>query len=167
MVKTKNQRRKEALSNKSAVETLRFQTQWGMKQLGQGEDSMLCKLANVETDFIAELGLTQDLLSIKTLVDGVKVHLNAMPTTEAGDFVKSPTAIALGIASVDDIQRIDAPLTWSEILDRKLMKIFYPEEKRNAVVEWAKANGFNTSTYLARPIVKFKNIYVIIERTRE
>lgn len=57
-------------------------------------------------DFIAELELAQDMLAIKSLVDGVKLSFVATPTPEKGDFVKSPTAVALGIASVEDINNI-------------------------------------------------------------
>lgn len=33
-----------------------------------------------------------------------------------------------------------------------------------AFVEWAKMNGYNTSTYLGQPIVKFTKLYIRIER---
>ena len=46
------------------------------------------------------------MLAIKSLVDGVKLSFVATPTPEKGDFVKSPTAVALGIASVEDINNI-------------------------------------------------------------
>lgn len=49
-------------------------------------------------------------------------------------------------------------------LIKKILIIFYPDEKRNAVVEWAKMNGYNTSTYLGQPIVKFTKLYIRIER---
>ena len=38
-------------------------------------------------DFIAELELAQDMLAIKSLVDGVKLSFVATPTPEKGDFV--------------------------------------------------------------------------------
>lgn len=69
-------------------------------------------------DFIAELELAQDMLAIKSLVDGVKLSFVATPTPEKGDFVKSPTAVALGIASVEDINNIGIPLSWSEMVGR-------------------------------------------------
>lgn len=40
----------------SAVETLRFQAHWGLKQLGH-EDDMFRQLVEAEVDFIAELDL--------------------------------------------------------------------------------------------------------------
>ena len=165
MTKKKNQKKAEAHAKKSAVETLRFQAHWGLKQLGH-EDDMFNQLIDAEVDFIAELELAQELLAIKSLVDGVKQFFVVTPTPEKGDFVKSPTAVALGIASVEDINNIGIPLTWSDMIAQKLLTIYYPEEYRNQIIDWAKANGYNTSTYLGRPIVKFSKLYIIIERTR-
>ena len=53
-----------------------------------------------------------------------------------------------------------------EQIEKKLLTIYYPEKQRNKVVDWAKANGYSTSSYLGRPIVKFKQLYLIIERTK-
>lgn len=118
MTKKKNQKKAEAHAKKSAVETLRFQAHWGLKQLGH-EDDMFNQLIDAEVDFIAELELAQELLAIKSLVDGVKQSFVVTPTPEKGDFVKSPTAVALGIAQVEDINKIGLPLTWSEMIEQK------------------------------------------------
>ena len=165
MTKIKNQKKAEAHAKKSAVETLRFQAHWGLKQLGH-EDDMFNQLIDAEVDFIAELELAQELLAIKSLVDGVKRSFVVTPTPEKGDFVKSPTAVALEIAQVEDINKIGLPLTWSEMIEQKILTIYYPEEYRNQIVDWAKTNGYNISTYLGRPIVKFSKLYIIIDRTR-
>ena len=119
-----------------------------------------------ELDVIVELELAQDLLAIKSLVDGVRRNLSAVPTKEQGDFAKSPTAIAIGIASINEFEEISMSPTWNELLKQKLLRIYYSDEVWNKVVDWAKANGYNTSTYLGRPIVKFGKVFVIIERTR-
>ena len=168
MAKKKNQKKAEsqAKAKKSAVEALRFQAHWGLKQLGNEDGNLFHKLVDAEVNFIAELDLAQDMLAIKSLIDGVKQSFKATPTLEKGDFVKSPTAVALGIASVEDINNIGIPLTWSEMIEQKLLTIYYPEECRNQIIEWAKTNGYNTSTYLGRPIVKFCKLYLVIERTR-
>lgn len=165
MAKKKNQKKAEAQAMKSAVESLRFQAHWGLKQLGYENGNMFHQLVNAEVDFIAELELVQDMLAIKLLVDGVKQFFEVSPTPEKGDFVKSPTAVALGIARVEEINNIGIPLTWSEMIEQKLLKIYYPEECRNQIIDWAKANGYNTSTNLGRPIVKFSKLYIIIDRT--
>lgn len=166
MAKKKNQKKAEVQAKKSAVETLRFQVHWGLKQLGHDDGNLFHQLADTEVNFIAELELAQELLAIKSLVDGVRQVFGMTPTPEKGDFVKSPTAVALGIAKIDDINNIGIPLTWSDMIAQKLLTIYYPEEHRNQIVDWAKANGYNTSTYLGRPIVKFSKLYINIDRTR-
>ena len=166
MAKKKNQKKAESQAKKSAVETLRFQTHWGLKKLGHEYGNLFHQFVDAEVDYIAELELAQDMLAIKSLVDGVKQAFGMTPTPEKGDFAKSPTAVAIGIAQVEDINNIGIPLTWSEMIEQKLLTIHYPEEYRNQIVDWAKANGYNTSTYLGRPIVKFSKLYIIIERTR-
>ena len=100
-------------------------------------------------------------------IDDVKKNLATTPTPEKGDLVKSPTAIALGIASVGDIEAMETPLIWKDMVDQKLLSIYYPGENRNDIVDWAKVNGYNTSTYLGRPILKLSKLFVMIERTRE
>ena len=72
MAYKKNPKKKDALSIKRAVESLRFQIDWGLKLLGAEKGDLFHQLAKVEVDFISELNLTQDILAIKSLVDGVK-----------------------------------------------------------------------------------------------
>ena len=165
MAKKKNQKKAEAQAKKSVVESLCFQALWGLKQRGC-EDDMFHKFVDTEVNFIAELELAQDMLAMKALVDDVKQAFGVTPTPEKGDLTKSPTAIALGIAYVEDMNNMGNPLSWSEMKEQKLVKIYYPEEYRNQIIDWAKANDYNTSTYLGRPIVKFCKLYISIERTR-
>ena len=57
MGKKKNQKKAEAQAKKSAVETLRFQAHWGLKQFGQPEGNRFHQLVDGELDIIAELEL--------------------------------------------------------------------------------------------------------------
>lgn len=166
MTKKKNQNRKQQIANKNAVESLRFQTHYGLKVKGYEEGNLFQQLADVEVDFISELGLTQDILDIKKMIDGVRANLHEEPTPMIGDFSTSICAIALKIASIHELDKMQLPVSWQEQFDKKILTIFYPDEKRNAVVEWAKMNGYNTSTYLGQPIVKFTKLYIRIERSR-
>ena len=166
MVYKKNPKKKDAFSIKRAVESLRFQTDWGLNLLGTKKGDLFHQLAEVEINLIAELNLTQDILAIKSLVDGVKQNFHIEPTPESGDFTHSVVALALGIASISHLNDISSPESWREQIEKKLLTIYYPEKLRNKVVDWAKANGYSTSSYLGRPIVKFKQLYLIIERTK-
>lgn len=74
-MKKKNQKRNDALKLRNAIETLYFQTNWGLKKLGGENGEKYCKLAKVEVDYLTELGLVQDILSIKVMVDGIRAPL--------------------------------------------------------------------------------------------
>ena len=166
MAKKKNQKKAEAQAKKSAVESLRFQAHWGLKQRGC-EDDMFHKLVDAEVEIIAELELAQDMLAIKALVDDVKQAFGVTSTPEKGNLTKSPTAVALGIAYVEDMNIMGNPLSWNEMKEQKLLKIYYPEEYRNQIINWAKQKGFNTSTYLGMPMIKFSHIFLVMDRTKE
>ena len=167
MAKKRKQNRKNGLSKKSAVESIRFQTHFGLKQIGHKDTDMFHWLADAEINVIAELDLTDDILGIKNLVEGVKRELNVEPALEKGDFCTSIVAIALGISKIPVLDDMQMPVVnWPDQINKKLLTLYYPEESRNAVAEWAKANDYNTSTYLGRPVVKFKQLFIIIERTR-
>lgn len=167
MTKKKDPKRKDANAKKAAVEALCFQTHWGLKKLGLPEGNLSHFLADMEICQIVELELVQELMSVTSFVKDVKQQLSVEPTPSIGDFSQSITAIALGIAHVNDIESINTPISWNDVIKKKLMTIFYNENKRNAVVSWAKENGYNTSTYLGKPIVKFQHIYLVIDRLRD
>lgn len=166
MKKQQKQRRKDALTEKSAVETLRFQTHWGLRNLGVADRTMLHDYADIELDTIIQAGLVNDLLTLKSLADGVRQNIQAEPTPDSGDFIQSCVAIALGIAKISDLDKLQVPeLTWKERIEKKMLKDYYPDRLCSTVIDWAKANGFNTSTYLGRPIVKLSKLYIVISRT--
>lgn len=167
MAKKRKQNRKNELSKKRAVESIRFQTHIGLKQIGRKDTDMFHWLADAEINVIAELDLTDDILGIKNFVESVRRALNVEPTPEKGDFCTSIVAIALGISQIPVLDDMKMPVVnWLDQINKKILTLYYPEESRNAVAEWAKANGYNTSTYLGRPVVKFKRLFIIIERTR-
>lgn len=167
MAKNKNQKRKDAISLKNAQENLRFQVQWGLKKLGVSEGEVIYKLAMVELEHIAELGLTQDLLNMKKLIDGVEQQFVASVTPDKAPFAQSIVCIALGIARLNDMACLGLPMNWADAIMQKMLPVHFSDSVRNDVVAWAKQNGFNTSTYLGKPIAKFSHIYLIIDRTIE
>ena len=167
MAKKRKQNRKNELSEKRAVESIRFQTHFGLKQIGHKDTDMFHRLADAEINVIEELDLIDDILVIKNLVEGVKRALNVEPALEKGDFCTSIVAIALGISKIPVLDDMKMPVVnWPDQINKKLLTLYYPEESRNAVSEWAKANDYNTSTYLGRPVIKFKQLFIIIARTR-
>ena len=164
MKKKKNQKRDDALKLKSAVETLTFQTGWGLKKLCNEDAEMYDELSKVEVGYITELGLVQDILSIKDLVDGIRSEFQVEPCIELGDFCNSLVTIALGISRIGSIKDMGLPTDWNKLIRKKILKIYYPEAVRNRIFEWATASDYNTSTYLGKPIVKFNKLFVLLER---
>lgn len=163
MNKNKNQKRKAALSQKSALTTLQFQAEWGLKQLNSRESVLQQQLSN-ELVLIEQLDLTQDLLAIQKFTIHVQQHVHVHPLSGQGDFTKSLVSIALGIVPVESISPDATFLSWSELTQKKMLSLYYSEETRNTVIGWASQNGYQTSTYLGTPIVKFNHIYLVIKK---
>lgn len=162
MAKSKDKKRKENLSKKEAVAALKFQTEWGFKQLVCNNGGILQMQMENELALIGQLDLCKDLLAIKTFVDAVQRRLQVQPVPDIGDFTKSLVAIALGISRVKVLTDDMTFLSWSELVQKKILSIYYMESIRNSVVEWAKQNGYHTSTYLGIPIVKFDRIFLLV-----
>lgn len=167
MAKSKDQKRKEYLLKKEAVTALKFQTEWGFKQLVSNNVGILQMQMENELVLIGQLDLCKDLLAIKTFVDAVQRRLQVQPVPDIGDFTKSLVAIALGISRVKVLTDDMTFLSWSELVQKKILSIYYMESIRNSVVEWAKQNGYHTSTYLGIPIVRFDRIFLLIRHKTE
>lgn len=163
MKKKNDPKRKATLMQKTAVETLEFQTTWGLKQLGA--DAALSECALAELASIKELGVTYDLLNMKRFAEGVRQALQTDAFVDMGELAKSVTCVALGISRVSDVQQLAvSQCSWDELLKQKLLTVYYPADVRNEVVAWAIENGFTTSTYLGQPIIKFSKIFLVIKR---
>ena len=161
-----HQKRNDTIKQKTMIESLIFQTNWGIKKINGSPEESITEIIKTELDCIVELNLVEDLLIIKKFVDDVKSAFNIKPVTERGDFCRSPVAIALGIGKVDDITKIRTPIAWHELLAKKLLSIYYPTDMRNSVVDYAKQNGYNVSTYLGKPIIKLNKVFLLLERAR-
>lgn len=166
MANKKDKMRKDALKKKVMIETLKFQARWGFKKLYGDPSPLWSILMDKELDIIVELDLQEDLLAIKGFVDDVRSALGAEPVEEFGDFRNSLVALSLGIGRLQDINTMSMPVEWHELIDRKLLSIYYPDDIRNEVAEHAKTIGYNTSTYLGQPIVKFKHFSLKLDRSR-
>ena len=160
------QKRNNAVKQKVIIESLVFQTNWGLKRLYEPPNDFIGTLVKTELDYIVELNLFEDLLMIKKFVDDVKSTFDIEPVAERGDFCRSPVAIALGIGKVEDITKIRTPIAWHELLAKKLLSIYYPTDKRNSIADYAKNNGYNTSTYFGKPIIKLNKVFLLLERVR-
>ena len=158
------QNRSNAIKQKALIESLIFQTNWGIKKIyGSPEDS-ITEMVKTELDCIVELNLFEDLLMIKKFVDDVKSAFSIEPVAERGDFCNSLVALALGIGRT--ITELNAPADWQGLVEKKILSIYYPNEMRNRIVDYAKQNAYNISTYLGKPIIKLNKIFVMLDRAK-
>ena len=160
------QKRSNTVKQKVIIESLLFQTNWGLKKLYEAPNDFIETLVKAELDYIVELNLFEDLLRLKIFIENVKSILGIEPVAEYGDFYRSLVALALGIGKVNDIEKVETPITWHELLEKKILSIYYPTDVRNSIVDYAKHNGYNVSTYLGKPVIKLSKIFVLLDRTK-
>ena len=166
-MKNKHQKKQSnTVKQKAMIDSLIFQTNWGIKKLYKTPSDLISTLVKVELDYIIELKLFEDLLLLKIFIENVKSTFGIEPVAEYGDFCRSPVALALGIGKVNDIEKVGIPIAWHELLEKKILHIYYPNDVRNSIVDYAKQNGYNVSTYLGKPMIKFSNLFLLIERAR-
>ena len=160
------QNRSNAIKQKALIESLIFQTNWGIKKIyGSPEDS-ITEIIKTELDCIVELNLVEDLLMIKKFVDDVKSAFSIEPVAERGDFCNSLVALALGIGRRNIITELNAPADWQGLAEKKILGIYYSNDIRNTIVDYAKQNAYNISTYLGKPIIKLNKIFVMLDRAK-
>lgn len=94
MANKKDKKRKDALKKKSTIEALKFQTRWGFEKQFGTPSSLYSVCLETELDYIIELDLQEELLSIKNFIDDVKTGLGVKPIPELGDFYHSLVAIS-------------------------------------------------------------------------
>ena len=161
-----HQKRNDTIKQKALIESLIFQTNWGIKKIyGSPEDS-ITEIIKTELDCIVELNLVEDLLIIKKFVDDVKSAFNIKPVAERGDFCNSCVAFALGIGGMNVITELNMPADWKRLAEKKILSIYYPNDVRNSIVDYAKQNGYNVSTYLGKPMIKLNKVFLLLERVR-
>ena len=160
------QNRSNAIKQKALIESLIFQTTWGIERIyGSPEDS-ITEMVKKELDYIVELNLFEDLLMIKKFVDDVKSAFSIEPVAERGDFCNSLVALALGIAHKNETTELSRPADWLKLAEKKILRIYYTNEIRNTIVDYAKQNAYNISTYLGKPIIKLSKIFVLLDRAK-
>ena len=166
-MKNKHQKKQnDTVEQKAMIDSLIFQTNWGIKKLYKAPSDFILTLVKVELDYIVELNLFEDLLMIKKFVDDVKSAFSIEPVAERGDFCRSLVALGLGIGKINDIANFGIPIAWHELLEKKILSIYYPTDVRNSIVDYAKHNGYNVSTYLGKPVIKLSKVFVLLEQSK-
>ena len=166
-MKNKHQKKQSnTVKQKAMIDSLIFQTNWGIKKLYKAPSDFILTLVKVELDYIIELNLFEDLLMIKKFVDDVKSAFSIEPVAERGDFCNSLVALALGVGRTNIITGLNAPADWQGLAEKKILGIYYTNDIRNTIVDYAKQNAYNISTYLGKPIIKLNKIFVMLDRAK-
>ena len=116
-----------------------------------------------ELDAICQNGLTDALLDLAKIIEGIRKELGFEQETDLCSLNGSLVPFILGITTtqpdcatyVPDLFTGDQPLQ---------VTIAYDNEIRNQAVNWMKANGYEISSYLGQPLLKLKNARIVIKR---
>ena len=166
-MKNKHQKKQSnTVKQKAMIDSLIFQTNWGIKKIYNSPTDSVISMANAELNSIIELKLFEDLLTVKKFVDDVKSAFSIEPVAERGDFCNSLVALALGIAHKNETTELSTPADWLKLAEKKILSIYYTNDIRNTIVDYAKQNGYNISTYLGKPIIKLSKIFVLLDRIK-
>ena len=166
-MKYKHQKKQSnTVKQKAMIDSLIFQTNWGIKKIYNSPTDSVISMANAELNSIIELKLFEDLLTVKKFVDDVKSAFSIEPVAERGDFCNSLVAHALGIAHKNETTELSTPADWLKLAEKKILSIYYTNDIRNTIVDYAKQNGYNISTYLGKPIIKLSKIFVLLDRIK-
>lgn len=169
MSKKKNAKRKAQLSEKAKYESLCFQVKFGRsKRMPDLPDDN--PIVNAELDAIRQTGLTEGILLLRDIVEGVRQELQREqePDTNSlqGAFV--PYLLGITLSHPQETEGQTNPL--ANLTDESIplqVQLRYDNEVRNRVVEWIKEHfeGITVTTRLGQPIVKLPRIIVEIRRT--
>lgn len=159
----KDLERKQKLHEKAQNESLVFQTMFGAKQkYGEISTEIETRLKE-EILVIKNLGIAEDLLTLKTIIDRIKQEIGYRIEPSKEILACSYVAYCLGLEPFNptDTQIVLNTLDFKQPI---YLSICYDNEIRNKVVDWMKANGYEISSYLGQPLLKLKKVRIVIRR---
>lgn len=161
---TNLKQRKAELAERTRNESLRFQTEWGMKQLSWEPTGDIRGRIDDELRILQNLGLAENLLTLKEIVTGVSSDLGARPEPFEGNLAGSLVAYLLGISTGNPLEKqLLLPVT--EYAVPWQVSVKYDNEIRNEVVDWIRTHGYKeVKTRLGQPILKMDKMVVEIRR---
>lgn len=162
MSKNKDQKRKAQLATRAKNESFRFQVEYMRKQKGIDIMRMEQDLTT-ELDAICQNGLTDALLDFAKIVEGIRKELGFEQEADKCSLNGSLVPFILGITSTQPDSSTYVPGIFTAQLPLQAT-IAYDNEIRNQAVNWMKANGYEISSYLGQPLLKLKNLRIVIRR---
>lgn len=162
MSKNKDQKRKAQLAARAKNESFRFQVEFTRKQKCIDIMGMEQNLTT-ELDAICQNNLTDALLDLAKIVEGVRKELGFEQEADKCSLNGSLVPFILGITTVqpDSTTYVPGLFTAQHPLQ---VTIAFDNEIRNQAVKWMEANGYEISSYLGQPLLKLKNARIVIRR---
>ena len=162
MSKNKDQKRKAQLAIQTNNESFRFQVEYMRKQKGiniMGMEQVL----TMELDAICQNGLTDALIDLANILEGIRKELGFEQEADKCSLNGSLVPYILGITSTqpDSATNVSGIFTEQQPLQ---VTIAFDNEIRNQAVKWIEANGYEISSYLGQPLLKLKNVRIVIRR---
>lgn len=162
MSKNKDQKRKAQLATRAKNESFRFQVEYTRKQKGMDIAGMEQELT-MELDAICQNGLTDDLLTLANIVEGVQKELGIEQEADLCSLNGTIVPFILGITATHPDSASYAP---GLLAARRPFQvtIAYDNEIRNSVVNWVKSHYDGVTTRLGQPILKLQNMVLEFKR---
>ena len=162
MSKNKDQKRKAQLAARAKNESFRFQVEFTRKQKGIDIMGMEQNLT-AELDAICQNDLTDALFDLAKIVEGMRKELGFEQEADKCSLNGGLVPFILGITTTqpDSTTYVPGIFTAQQPLQ---VSIAYDNEIRNQAVDWMKANGYEISSYLGQPLLKLKNVRIVIKR---
>ena len=162
MSKNKDQKRKAQLATRAKNESFRFQVEYTRKQKGINIAGMEQELS-AELDAICQNGLTDALLDLAKIVEGVQKEMGFKQEADKCSLNGSLVAFILGITENQPYSAIYVPGIFTARQPLQVT-IAYDNEIRNRVVDWVKTHYEEVTTRLGQPILKMQNMVVEFKR---
>ena len=162
MSKNKDLKRKAQLAARAKNESFRFQVEFTRKQKCIDIMGMEQNLTT-ELDAICQNDLTDALLDLAKIVEGVRKELGFEQEADKCSLNGSLVPFILGITTVQPDSTTYVPGLFTAQHPQQVT-IAFDNEIRNQAVKWMEANGYEISSYLGQPLLKLKNARIVIRR---
>ena len=162
MSKNKDQKRKAKLATRAKNESFRFQVEFLRKQKGIDITGMEQELT-AELDAICQNGLTDELLTLANIVEGVQRELGYEQEADKCSLNGTLVPFILGITTTQPDSITYVPNIFAGQMPVQV-RIAYDNEIRNRVVDWVKTHYDGVTTRLGQPILKLQ--YMVVEFKR-
>ena len=121
---------------------------------------------NAELDALCEKGLTEEMFTLRDIVEGVRKELGCQTEAGKGSLEGTIVPYLLGITTTrPNLDQPNDTLTRAENIQLPLqIVLYYDNEIRNQVIDWVKARYEKVTTRLGQPILKRPNMLVEFKR---